>query len=166
MRFPTLRELGEPRVGVPVRDRQTARRWQNDGAETGKAGGSMKTTRAATMAAGLVTVASLGLSGAGPSSAATPALHIAAGSKWTAEVNGNGCEVDTFAANGTFRGDHRDRGTWSGGGTTLNMTWTAGYAAGLTFSGTFTKTPVKEYSGTFANGRFSGQVVKGAVPGC
>ena len=89
---------------------------------------------------------------------------------WTAEDGSSyNCEVDTFATSGTFTGDKDgDTGKWRGGGTTITMKWTAGGAVGLVFRGTFTKTPVKEYAGTFSlDGQNTpGVLVKGAVSGC
>ncbi len=128
-----------------------------------------KLRRAVMMAAGLALTASVGLPGIGAASASGPVLHIKPGSKWTAEVNGGGgCEVDTFAANHTFSGGlYGDKGLWSGGRNKITMTWTAGYVTGLTFTGTFTKTPTKEYVGNFGGiTAATGQLVKGAVAGC
>jgi hypothetical protein len=72
-----------------------------------------------------------------------------------------------FAANHTFSGLYGDKGLWSGGGNKITMTWTAGYVAGLTFTGTFTKTPTKEYVGNFGGiTADTGQLVMGAVAGC
>lgn len=120
--------------------------------------------RMAVLAAGL----GVGLAGASAASAASTALHITAGSKWTAEmkISGGGCEVDKFAANHTFSSKDGDSGTWSGGGKTISMLWTAGGATNTTFSGTFTKTPVEKYVGTFDSGSYPGWLVKGAVSGC
>jgi hypothetical protein len=115
---------------------------------------------------GLAIMASLGSGGAGADSAAVPALHIKNGSQWTAEVNdGGGCEVNTFSANHTFRGgSYGDAGMWRDGGSRITMTWTAGYVTGLTFTGTFTKTPTKEYVGNFGGiTAATGQLVKGVV---
>jgi hypothetical protein len=109
---------------------------------------------------------SLGLSG-GVASATAPALKVQPGSRWTLEDHGiehtGGCEIDTMRANGTFTSDlFGDSGTWSGGGRTITMTWTAGSDSGVTFSGTFTRTPVKEYSGSLSTGDL-GVLVKGIV---
>ena len=122
--------------------------------------------RAAVLAAGLAMTAGVGLAGGGAASAASPVLHVKPGSNWTAEVNGGGgCEVETFAANHTFHGGlYGDKGPWSGGGNRITMTWTAGYVTGLTFTGTFTKTPTKEYVGNFGGiAAATGQLVKGVV---
>ena len=127
--------------------------------------------RAVVTVAGLAMAASVGLAGVGAASAASPAvLHIQAGSQWHDADASTSCgEVITFAANGTFTADQLgDSGTWSGGGTTLTMRWTAGGSAGASFNGTFTKTPVHEYLGKFGvNGaHLRGKIVKGAVAGC
>jgi hypothetical protein len=134
----------------------------------------MKAGRRVTLvAAGLITAASLGLTGLSPAAAsgAVSRLRIMPGSQWTIEVNSSisDCEIDTFHANGTFKGDKgTDVGIWSGGRATLTMTWTAGNEAGLSFSGIFTKTPSKEYSGVIIeNGSSTASVVvKGAVSTC
>jgi hypothetical protein len=124
--------------------------------------------RAAAIVGGLALATSFGLAGAGVSSAAVPALKVQPGSKWTFEDHGiehtGGCEVNTFASNGTFTSDlFGDAGTWSGGGATLSMTWTAGEDTFVKFNGTFTKTAtVKEYKGGISTGD-AGAVVKGIV---
>lgn len=123
--------------------------------------------RAAMVATGIAMATSFGLTGAGMASAAAPALKIKPGSQWTLEDHGiehtGGCEVDTMASNGTFISDlFGDSGTWSGGGTTLTMTWTAGSDNGVVFTGTFTKTPRNEYEGTFSTGD-AGLLIKGVV---
>jgi hypothetical protein len=122
--------------------------------------------RAAAFAAGLAMTASIGLTSVGATSAASPTLKIKAGSQWTAEVRGAGCEIETFAANGTFSGDMQgDAGTWSGGGKRIILTWTGGRADGLTFNGKFTTTPSNEYKGSYGGLAIeSGELVKGAVP--
>lgn len=121
------------------------------------------------LAAGLALTTSVGLGGAGLASAASPALNIKPNSQWTLEVNGGGCEVDTFAADGTFSTTENggDAGKWSGGASTVAMKWTAGEDIGITFRGTYV-TSLKEYSGSLGgvgNGN-SGELVKGAVSGC
>jgi hypothetical protein len=127
------------------------------------------------MAAGFAMTASVGLAVAGPASAASPAvLHIKPGSEWTAKLRGLGCELETFAADHTFTGDTSDipygtdAGTWSGGDMTISMIWSRGPLHGWKFTGTFTKTPVKEYRGTFTGpiGDYTGKLVKGDVSGC
>ncbi len=129
--------------------------------------------RAAVIAAGLALAGSLGLAGAGAASAAAPALKIHNGATWTVEVNDGGCEQGVFASNGTFSTPYDplfrgDAGKWSGGGGTIKMKWTAGSDRGLTFQGSFTKTPAKEYVGQYGgiDAGATGQLVKGAVAGC
>lgn len=123
--------------------------------------------RTVAIAAGLALTASVGLVGAGAASAVSPAMHIKPGAQWTAEVNGSGCEVETFSANNTFTGDmDGDYGSWSGSGPSISMVWSGRGADPLTFVGTFTKTPVKEYAGRFNGSQpnsYSGQLVEGAV---
>ena len=128
--------------------------------------------RGAVIAAGLALAASFGLAGVGTASAAAPALKIQNGATWTIELNGGECQLDHFSSQGTFASPdpefQGDAGTWSGGGPTITMKWTAGDDTGLKFKGTFTRQPVKEYLGKFggiAKGS-TGQLVKGAVPDC
>ncbi len=127
----------------------------------------MMLRRAAVTVAGLAMATSFGLAGAGAASAAAPALKVKPGSHWTLEYHGvegtGGCEVDTMASNGTFTSDlFGDSGTWSGGGATITVTWTAGQDNTLVFTGTFTKTPRREYKGSFNTG-FSAVFVEGVV---
>ena len=125
--------------------------------------------RTGMIAAGFAMAASFGLAGAAESSAATPALHVKADSKWTAVIPGFGCEIEHFAANGTFKGDQGgDSGIWKGGGATLKMKWTSGARVGGAFSGTYTKSPASKYSGTFTDNGNSlpGKLVEGAKSGC
>jgi YVTN family beta-propeller protein len=52
--------------------------------------------------------------------------HITPGSSWTMDVEGC-CEVQTFQAAGTWTADDNgDSGTWTGGGKTLYVEFTAG----------------------------------------
>jgi hypothetical protein len=134
-------------------------------------GGDMKqrgkVRRAAMVASGLALTASLGLTGAGVASAASPALIIKAHSIWTAELKGGGCEHVQFTDAGhTFTSDGTDAGTWSGGNATIGMKWTAGGDVGLKFNGNFVSTtkPV-EYKGLFseAGATAHGKLVKGAI---
>lgn len=123
--------------------------------------------RVAVIAGGLAMATSFGLAGAGAASATAPALKVKPGSEWTLEDHGiehtGGCEVDTMASNGTFTSDlFGDSGTWSGGGSTITMTWTTGEDNGATFNGTFTKVPVDEYRGGLSDGD-PGLLVKGVV---
>jgi hypothetical protein len=124
--------------------------------------------RQAAIFAGLALTASFGLAGAGTASAAAPALHVHNGASWTIEVKGAGCEAEVFHSNGTFASPDGDAGTWSGGGSTINMVWTAGAISGLKFSGHFVSTthPV-EYKGSLSGLRTGrANLVKGAVAGC
>ena len=127
----------------------------------------MMLRQAAMTLAGLAMAAGFGLAGAGAASAAAPALKVKPGSHWTLEYHGvegtGGCEVDTMASNGTFTSDlFGDSGTWSGGGATITVTWTAGDDNGVVFTGRFTKTPRKEYRGSLNTGD-SGLFIKGVV---
>jgi hypothetical protein len=125
--------------------------------------------RLAATLTGLALTAGFGLAEAGTASAATPALHIHNGATWTLEIKGAGCEAEVFQSNGTFVSRlGGDAGTWSGGGSTLNMDWTSGVVSGLTFSGHFvsTTTPV-EYKGTLGGLRTGhAKLVNKAVAGC
>ena len=86
--------------------------------------------RAAAIATGLAMATSFGIAGAGMASAAVPTLKVHNGATWTIEVNGNGCQLDVFHSNYRFFSPepqyHGDAGTWSGGGKTIKMKWTAG----------------------------------------
>ena len=131
----------------------------------------MNVRRMGVMAAGLVTATSLVLAGAGAASAATPALKIKAGAVWTVKENGGGCEQDVFASNGSFSSADAhgagDAGTWSGGKSTIKMTWTTGGDAGLIFSGTFVSSR-GYYKGTIVGPTFTvkTKLVHSAVSGC
>ncbi len=115
---------------------------------------------------------SFGLAGAGMASAAAPALKIKNSTIWTLEVNGGGCQQDTFnatthhfkAVNPLFGGD---KGAWTGGGSgNTAMTWTHGSDAGGHFTGGFqVGSSPKQYEGTYVNGDFIATtwLVKGAV---
>ena len=105
---------------------------------------------------------SLGLSGAGVASAATPALKIKSGAIWTfevtAQVGGGACEQERF--NTTTRhfkavNSESDKGTWTGGGSkVITMTWTHGPNIGVEFSGTFVVgSSPQEYSGIVEKNR-------------
>jgi hypothetical protein len=124
----------------------------------------------AVFAAGLAMTASVGVAGAGTSSAASPALRIKANGIWTLIIPAvPGCEEDQFdTTTHVFGSDNfGDSGTWSGGGSTISMAWTAGADDGLTFSGHFvaTTTPV-EYKGRINYGNAKAMLIKGAVAGC
>jgi hypothetical protein len=114
----------------------------------------------------LVMTTSFGLAGlaAWPSTAASATASsktkISSGSKWTVVSAQVFCEVVTFHAKGTFTSKNGASGTWTGGGKTLEMTWPG--TAGFTFSGTWSRAPLKEYTGTFnGNDQFPGQVEEG-----
>jgi hypothetical protein len=128
--------------------------------------------RAAAIAAGLVMATSFGLAGAGLASASAPALKIKPFATWTVEFkvgNKGTCEqvsFNTFV--NTFVSDYEDEaGTWSGGGSTISMTWTAGPDVGAVFTGHFVSTtkPV-EYKGVNSEGGIvtKTMLVKGAIP--
>ncbi len=125
--------------------------------------------RAAVVAAGLAMATSFGLAGAGMASAAAPALKIKPNATWTIEpTSGGGCHQEKFnTTTHKFKADFgSDKGTWSGGGSTINMTWTFGEDAGKTFSGTFVVgSSPKEYSGVFGDGT-PVNLVKGPQSGC
>jgi hypothetical protein len=124
--------------------------------------------RVAVLAAGLAMTTSVGLVGAGAASASTQVQRLTPGSEWTLEDTGFVCEVDTFSAGHTFTSDrYGDSGTWSGGRKTIKMTWTSGSDTGLTFSGTFTKTPFKDYFGPLGGTRSgTGRLAKGPIAAC
>jgi hypothetical protein len=121
--------------------------------------------RWAMVASGLAMATSFGLTGAGIASATAPALKIKPGATWTIEIKGAGCEQEVFQSNGTFASKDGDAGIWSGGGSTISMSWTTGVIAGLSFNGHFvsTTTPV-EYKGALGGLRTGhAKLVKGAV---
>jgi hypothetical protein len=120
--------------------------------------------RATLFAATLVMVTGFALAGAGPTSAATP-LRIKPGSVWTAISADAVCQVVTFRSGGVFTSQNGPSGTWSGGRKSLTMTWPGSPGQDLTFKGTFTKVPLKEYSGVFED-MFPGQVEKGTANKC
>ena len=123
------------------------------------------------IAAGLAMTACLGLVGLDAASAASPALHIKQGAVWSVVVNGERsfCEQLTFSSWGTFAADrYNDSGTWTGGGKTITVNWTAGSSSPSTFTGTFRTTPVGEYKGvaSFMGYTFSVKLIEGALAGC
>lgn len=102
--------------------------------------------------------------------AAHPGLKVKSGSEWSTSWSGQ-CEVDTFdSTDHTFVSDiDGDSGTWSGGGKTLDMEWTAGANEGLKFKGTYTKATDPYYSGKFklyGSSQGTGLVEEGALSGC
>jgi hypothetical protein len=121
--------------------------------------------RWAMVASGLAMATSFGLTGAGIASAAAPALKIKPGATWTLEIKGAGCEQEVFQSNGAFASKDGDAGIWSGGGSTISLSWTTGVIAGLSFNGHFvsTTTPVG-YKGALGGLRTGhAKLVKGAV---
>jgi hypothetical protein len=110
----------------------------------------MKARRAVMVATGVAMATSLGLWGAGIASAAAPTAKIKSGATWTLEVTGGFCLYETFnATTHRFSSDGgNDKGTWSGGGSTITMNWKKGSNEGLLFNGTWTTTlPTKGYQG-------------------
>jgi hypothetical protein len=133
----------------------------------------LRLRRAAAIGAGLVMTVSVGLAAAEAPSAASTALHIKNDSKWTMFPMGGGCEVVTFnAATSTFTSDYDgDSGTWSGGGSTIHMVWTAGPGKKATFKGSFVNRPkpVRYYTGTYTYQHFNqpgSNLNKGVWKGC
>jgi hypothetical protein len=130
----------------------------------------MMLRRAAVTTVGLAMATSFGLAGAGMALAAAPALkEIKPGATWTFVAGGGGCELDVFnTTTHHFTSDvSSDKGTWSGGGSTVSMVWKKGGDAGATFSGTFSKRPSR-YLGPLRGhlaGK-TGELVKGALHGC
>ncbi len=96
---------------------------------------------------------SLGLAGAGIASATAPTLHIKPSATWTFEAFPGLCESVVFnTATHHFHSNLGDKGTWNGGGSTISMSWTHGNSAGLTFTGSFRKTPSVSYFGSTGSG--------------
>ncbi len=98
--------------------------------------------RAAMAATSIAVATSVGLAGAGVASAAAPAIKIKPGAIWTLEEKEfSACEQDVFSPDGTFAAtdDHfpGDAGTWTGGKSTISMTFTAGFDKGVSFIGSF-----------------------------
>jgi hypothetical protein len=122
--------------------------------------------RLALMMAGVAMVVGIGVTAVAGSPVPEAAAHVKPGGVWTSEPDGNGCEVQTFAAGHTWTGDgFGDSGTYTGGGKKITTTDTAGNDVTLVFTGSYSKAK-KQYTGTFA-GRdgitAKGQLVKGAV---
>jgi hypothetical protein len=126
--------------------------------------------RVAVLAAALAATAGVGWAGVGAASAASPALKIKPNGIWTLLIKAvPGCEEDQFdTVTHTFSSDNfADSGTWSGGGSTINMAWTVGADKGLTFNGHFvSSTSPVEYKGLVSSGNTKGTLVKGPVAGC
>jgi hypothetical protein len=113
-------------------------------------------------------IAGIGAGGAGaasasasaPGGAASSKMKIVPGSKWTVVSAQVFCENVTFHANGAFTSKDGPGGTWTGGRKTLNMAW--GGTEPFTFSGTWSRVPLKEYTGDFdGNDQFPGHVEEG-----
>jgi hypothetical protein len=145
------------------------RRWAVNHIDINQRGGNTVLRKAVVMAAGLGMAAGFGLVGMGAASAVEPAAgHIHNGSTWTIEVNGGSCVLEVFSSNGTFSSPYGgDAGTWSQTAGTMNMKWTTGIDTGSKFKGTYKASP-PEFVGKFGGiGKGStGELVKGAVPGC
>jgi hypothetical protein len=125
--------------------------------------------RVAMVAVGLAMATSIGLAGLTTATAATPkTLNLTTG-PWTLTVNGRGCEVLTFhLREGTFvADDFGDAGVWSGGRSSIGLSWTAGPDVGLLFSGSYVSSSMS-YKGSFGGWGFGleGKLVEGAKAGC
>ena len=115
------------------------------------------------VAAALIMAATLAWTGS-VASAAQPAVKTKPGSQWTFGIKGGACEVETFAAGGTFTSDlYGDSGTYTGGGSSIQMHWTAGGDAGLTYSGQWIAAK-KEFKGSGADKKAT--LAKGTNPAC
>jgi hypothetical protein len=95
--------------------------------------------------------------------------RLKAGSEWTLEVTGSGCESDSFAAHHAFTAVNStdgDRGSYKGN-KSLTMTWTAGTASGQVFEGRWHRS-TKDYTGTdvLAGVSAAATLVPVAVGGC
>lgn len=100
--------------------------------------------------------------------AGAASLHVKPRTKWTLEVPGYGCEVQTIKKGHGFTADlYGDAGTYSGGGSSISETFTAGNDDGNAFVGAWVASS-KEYSGSFEAPLFStsASLVKGVVAGC
>jgi hypothetical protein len=125
-----------------------------------------KARRAAMVASTIAIATSFGLTGAGMASAAAP-LTIKPFSIWTLEVRGAACENVQFDRGHVFVSDlYGDAGSWSGGNSTIALTWTSGVDVGVTFRGRLVSaTKPVEYKGPFG-GVFAGnhgKLIKGVV---
>jgi hypothetical protein len=108
--------------------------------------------------------------GQGGSGTVAPS-KVKAGSEWTLELTGSGCESDSFAAHHAFTAVNStdgDQGTYTGKKTkTLTMTWTAGTASGEVFKGRWRRS-TGDYTGTDVQAEVSvdATLVPIAVGGC
>jgi hypothetical protein len=88
---------------------------------------------------------------AAPAPSQSASSSIRPGSSWTFRLEGGGCEIDTFHANGTFTTAGSDRGVFRVNGSNLRMRWTHGGNATTSFAGVFTRS-IKGYSGEWTAG--------------
>ena len=99
-----------------------------------------------------------GASATSSSARATPAkVPVKAGSTWTINLTGAGCESDSFAPHHAFTavaGPSGDSGTYRGT-KKIRMTWRAGSGAGAHFTGTWKKAS-DAYRGTYSDAGQSG----------
>jgi hypothetical protein len=124
------------------------------------------------LTAGVLAVTGLGLLGGAPAgasaAASSAAQHVKAGSKWTFEITGQGCEVQTFGSGKTWTADMGgDGGKYRGGAATIKDVWTTGSDAPAIFKGTYTSA-AKAYEGTWidSSGSLAAELVRGDVGGC
>jgi hypothetical protein len=99
-----------------------------------------------------------------------PKVPVKAGSTWTMNLAGAGCESDSFAPHHGFTavtGSSGDSGTYRRGPKKLTMTWTAGSGSGAAFTGTW-KRATDTYTGTYSDAGQSGPatLVPLATGGC
>ncbi len=115
-------------------------------------------------------MASCGLLGGGAAAAASPRFRFKAGAEWTLQAPALGfCEIETFASNITFTADlYGDSGRFIKKANWVDLFWYQGANTGGFFNGTYKRTPVSEYKGTFSIGTetFRAKLVKGAEAGC
>jgi hypothetical protein len=115
------------------------------------------------VAAGLILAATLACTGS-VASAAQPAIKTKPGSQWTFAEKGAACEVETFASGGTWTSDqYGDSGTYTGGGSSIQLIWTAGDDEGLTYSGHWVAAK-KEFKGSGVDKKAT--LTKGTNPAC
>jgi hypothetical protein len=126
------------------------------------------TTIAGAAAPGLTSTAgATSRRGPGTSTATAPApanVRVKAGSAWTLDITGAGCQSDTFAAHHVFTAGttNGDRGTYKGT-RKLTMAWTAGASTGAVFKGTWTRA-TGHYTGTYASGGATAPLAATLVP--
>jgi hypothetical protein len=127
-----------------------------------------RSTMAATITVVVMTLVTAAIASPTAASAAASS-RVRAGSQWTLELTGTGCQTDSFAAHHTFGslgGADGDQGTYKGT-KTLTMTWTAGTASGEVFKGRWRRS-AGDYTGTDDNDRVSvaATLVPLATGGC